>query len=386
MTNDKKRIVILFPYPWFPQAPTILGLYDYLKEKAEVKILTLYNPKRGSILDNPDFIYLNQYKTRQKEWFEVKRSYFAYQLLKLKRIIWRKAERKYKILNTDWLLYGHAIKKYLKQFPADEIIAVDPAPAFLCQRWGKSYHFLSTELQTERLMEMKDLDIASIRSVIIQNEQRFNLLTIEGVKQLNHVFYIQNAPVFKMPEKRTVPSNRLIFAGGLWDGFGFKHCLALIRKYKKYTLTLKGTPLSDIEACKQEYAEEIKEGRLVIDTAYASKSDFDELLQDHSIGFSFYDTGHPEISKSKEHYLTAPSGKMFTYFGLGIPVIGSFGLKEIDSFEAGITLQDFSPDSLNAAIETILADYSTYSANALKASSYYSFDKLVKPFADFILD
>ncbi|MFN8289413.1 MAG: hypothetical protein U0U70_04105 [Chitinophagaceae bacterium] len=361
-----------------------MGLYNILKKTSDVKILTLYNEQRGSILDNPDFIYLNRYKNTFRKFLAEKRSYLTYQLLKIRRKIFPAKSRKYKTLNTDWLLLNRAMDNELKKWPGCSIIAVDTGPALFCQLTNRSYHFLSTELQTERIEETKLLNSKFILSIIIQTKRRLALLAIPGQDQIKNVFFIQNAPDFKPPVKRSRPSGKLIFGGAIWEGFGFQYCLELIRKYKQFSLTLKGTAQCDIEHYKKEYAAEIAAGRLVVDNSYSGADEFNDLLLEHSIGFSFYDLHHPEIRKSREHYETAPSGKMFTYFGLGIPVIGSAGLSEISEFEAGVTLSDYSPDSLFAAVEKILADYSRYSDNALKAAAHFSFTEMARPFADFI--
>lgn len=383
-TGNRPTIVILFPFPWFPQSPTVMGLYKILKQTSNVKILTLYNAQRGSILDNPDFIYLNRYKNRFRKFLAEKHSYFAYQWLKVRKKLSPATAKKYSSLNTDWLLLNRAMQKELKKISDPTIIAVDTGPAIFCQLTGKQYHFLSTELQTERIKEMNMLDWKKIQSVIIQTPRRLKLLEIPGIEKIKHVFFIQNAPDYTPPTKRSRPSNKLIFGGAIWEGFGFQYCLELIRQYKQYSLTLKGTPQCDIEKYKKEYAVEMADGRLVVDNSYSAAGDFNELLLQHSIGFSFYDLNHPEITRSKAHYETAPSGKMFTYFGLGIPVIGSAGLSEIDEFEAGITLSDYSPESLHAAVEKILSDYTRYSDNALKAAAHFSFTEMAKPFTNFL--
>lgn len=380
----KKKIVILFPFPWFPQTPTVMGLYNILKKENDVKILTLYNEQRGSILDNPDFIYLNRYKNSSQKKIAEKRSYISYQWLKLVKKLSPSLAKKYSSLNTDWLLLNRAMDQQLSKWPGCEIIAVDPGPAIFCQLTKRQYHFLSTELQTERLEEMKILELNFIQSVIIQTARRFDILTIPNKELIKNIFYIQNAPSFSPPVRRSVASNKLIFGGGLWDAFGFPYCMELVREYKKFSLTLKGTPQGDIETYKKEYSGEIAEGRITINTSYSETAAFNDLLLQHSIGFSFYDVNHPEIYKSLEHYTTAPSGKMFTYFGLGLPVIGSAGLNEIDEFEAGVTLSNYSPENMSAAVEKILADYQRYSDNALRAAAHYSFKEMAQPFISFI--
>jgi hypothetical protein len=379
-----KTTVILFPYTWFPQTPTVMGLYKEIKKHADVKILTLYNENRGSILDNPDFIYLNRYSSNFQKYIAEKRSYFSYQWLKVYKKLFPGKSRKFETLNTDWLQWNWSMNQYLKQYPGCNIIAVDPGTAIFCQLTNRSYHFLSTELQTERLEEMKVLDWRLIQSVIIQTKRRFEILTIPGKEHIKQVFYIQNAPNFTAPAKRSVASNKLIFGGGLWEGFGYVYCMELVRKYKQFTLTLKGTPQGDLERYKKEYAAEIATGQIVINTGYSETEAFNNLLLDHSIGFSFYDLNHPEISKSVAHYTTAPSGKMFTYFGLGIPVIGSAGLNEIEEFEAGVTLSDYSPENMCKAAEKILSDYQRYSDNALKAAAHYSFNEMAQPFISYL--
>jgi glycosyltransferase involved in cell wall biosynthesis len=378
------EVIILFPYSWFPQTPTVMGLYKELKQKGDVKILTLYNESRGSILDNPDFIYLNRYTNRFNKYFLRFVSYISYQFLKILWILYPRKFRKYKILTVELIRLSLRMHFYLKKKQDYHVIAVDPDAAFFCQLKNLKYHFLSTELQKDRLRDMMGLKSKNIKSIIIQTQRRFDMLTIPGKEHISNKFFIQNAPNFEAPARRTVASKKLIFAGAIWEGFGVVYCMEFIKKYKEFCLALKGTPQCDLELYKKKYFNEIREGRIRIDTSYSDTATFNEILSACSIGFSFYDESHPLIRESIEHYVTAPSGKMFTYFSLGIPVIGSKGLSEINDFEAGVTIKNYSPESIYDAVQTILSDYKRYSDNALKAAAYYSFDTRSKPFVEFL--
>lgn len=376
--------VIVFPYGWFPQAPTVMGLYSEIKKYGDVKILTMYNEQRGSITGNPDFIYLNQFNTRLGQKCMIVKSHFLSKLIKLFRFILPKAMSRYKKLDLEKILIFLQIKSRLKQVAYKNIIAVDVTSALYCQLKKLNYHFLSTELQAELLDDMKSLDHKRIESIVIQSLERYDLLTIPGKELIHDIFFIQNAPIYTKPSKRTSANRSLIFAGALWEGFGFVYCLEFVRQFRDFTLTVKGTPQSDIEFYKRKYADEIGDGIVCFDLSYSDPDTFSELLSQHSIGFSFYDENNPTIKASAAHYNTAPSGKMFSYFAAGIPVVGSAGLTPIKEFEAGITISDYSPISIHGAIKSILADYQRYSDNALKAASHYSADKMAKPFIDYL--
>ena len=378
------EVIILFPYSWFPQTPTVMGLYKELKQKGEVKILTLYNERRGSILDNPDFIYLNRYKNQLNKYFLQLVSYTTYQCLKILWVLFPRKFRKYQVLTVELIRLSLRMNFYFKKKQDYQVIAVDPDGAFFCQLKNVEYHFLSTELQKDRLRDMMGLKSKNIKSIIIQTQRRFDMLTIPGKEHISNKFFIQNAPNFEVPVRRTVASKKLIFAGAIWEGFGVVYCMEFVKKYKEFYLSVKGTPQCDLEMYKKKYVNEIQEGRIKIDTSYSDAAAFNDILSECSIGFSFYDESNSVIQESIEHYVTAPSGKMFTYFSLGIPVIGSKGLSEISDFEAGVTIKDYSPESIYDAVQTILSDYKKYSDNALKTAAYYSFNIRAKPFVEFL--
>jgi len=109
-----------------------------------------------------------------------------------------------------------------------------------------------------------------------------------------------------------------------------------------------------------------------------------EYLNSFEIGFCFYDTRYEHINNF--NYNTAPSGKLFKYYAAGVPVIGSniAGLQSIDEFQTGIRVKNYTPKEILNACETIQANYQFYYQNCLKAAEHFSFDKMIKPFLEYI--
>jgi hypothetical protein len=384
VSRTDKPIIILFPYMWFPQAPTVMGLYEEIRKKRAVKIITLFTPERGSILDNPDIIYLNRVARKNYSFLGRKTAYWLYQVSKLWYYLSFRTSPNFKRLNVERIDLFLQMRADLRQETPCEVIAVDPLAAFFCQLIRYKYHYLSLELQKDRLEYMKVLNARSIKSITTQTPKRLELLTIKAKEKIRDIFFIQNAPNFQFPLNRTLAGNKLVYAGALWEGFGFTRCMEFIKNYPGFTLLLKGSIACDINKYKEQYKKEISEGRIIIDTEYTKSAEFNEQLSDCSIGFAFYDEEHPMIRESLPHYQTAPSGKMFSYFSLGIPVIGSSGLCEINDFAAGIALSDYSPASILKAIQTIRADYTKYSDNALKAAEHFNFSGHAEKYVDYL--
>lgn len=124
--------------------------------------------------------------------------------------------------------------------------------------------------------------------------------------------------------------------------------------------------------------------------SYIDRENLAEYLSKFYIGFCFYDL---KILKKRRdlaifNYITAPSGKLFNYYAAGLPVIGSniSGLISVKEFNTGVLLDDYSPQAIRQAIDTISTNYSLLSTNCFKAAEHFSFDKMIEPFQKYLLE
>ena len=133
------------------------------------------------------------------------------------------------------------------------------------------------------------------------------------------------------------------------------------------------------------FPELLGEERLKIDTNYLEMDALVEFLKAFRIGFCFYDTRFDFYDRFNYH--TAPSGKMFTYFASGVPVICNNlpGLRVVEEFGAGVLIEDLDAGSILSAIQKIEANYDYYAQNCLKAAAHFSFEESLQPFIDELL-
>ena len=181
--------------------------------------------------------------------------------------------------------------------------------------------------------------------------------------------------------------NGLVYGGSAYDELGFYHCLSFLNEYPKEKLTIQGAILKpDKDKVATEYQHLLDENRLVINQTYLENDKVVPFLSDYEIGFCFYNFKHPTIISNYFNFATAPSGKMFKYLAAGVPVVASdiIGFKFVKEFECGVLIEDLSPSTIRAAIETIRGNYDFYVANAIKAAKHYSFDTAISPYLKLI--
>jgi glycosyltransferase involved in cell wall biosynthesis len=247
----------------------------------------------------------------------------------------------------------------------------------------KNVHLLSLELTDDKCLFYKDkVDISNVKSILIQSMERLSFLAGDSYK--GNVFIVPNSPLHNtevtIPERN---KNDLLFVGSTYKHFGIYRCLDFLSAYGNYTLTIQGNITGDLtELLKTKYKKIVDEGRVVINSAYFEKTeDLVSFANRFRIGICFYDALYEEVNCF--NFTSAPSGKMFTYFAAGVPVIGSGqpGLSIISSYRAGIQIDNLDTSFIKAAIDKIEENYSDYTQNCRLASADFDFQKSVKKFA-----
>ena len=377
----KKKVLILFPQPHIAFSPTTLGLYDALAPYFDVTVFCPLprDQKKADIKE----------RNTQYFRFNTKRSS---KLKALPLFLLQKAKRLLGIhaisggLNIYDFVRFSEYRKALKSITGeyDEIIAVDMMMLFLSQSFFKKAYFLSLELTDSELPFLRATNKSFIEAVIVQTQKRYEYLFGSSVLK---TFFVQNAPVFNNSTPKPKIKNSLLFNGRAGPAFGLYRCLKFIRKYSGFTLTIQGTVLEeDKENNAKEYGNLIADKKVCIVSDYMEQQEMLDFMGSYEIGFCFYDFSYPKINTF--NYRTAPSGKMFTYFAAGVPVIGnrSDGLQPINDFNAGILIDDFEPETILNAVKLIQCNYEYYEKNCSKAAEHYSFDKNITPFISYLIE
>lgn len=373
MANKRKKILIHFDGAHLAYSPTVIQLYDHLSKEYEVTILA-YDPQKVTNQRLPGRnVHYYSFPTGSREWIN-KVLFRLLTFVNKNAALLRKTHLGYNTYFCEYLL----LKKELRRNDYCRLIAVDTKNLFLFSLLHRHVDFLSLELcKDEHLIPLIDTSI--IDAVLIQREDRKTYLFKDRPLR---AFYVQNAPAYK-PIKAKTEKRGLIFSGTAWNAFGFYHCLDYLRAFPDEKMTVQGVLLEpDRERVNAEYKPLLDQERLVINTSYLLDDEVTEYISHYELGFCFYNFDVPWIDN--HNYRTAPSGKLFKYLAAGVPVVGIDipGFDFIREFDCGILIGDLSPETIRKAVTTIRAGYAGYSARAIEAAKYFSFDKAIGPYLD----
>lgn len=362
-----QKILILFPDAHLPYSPTILNLYETLKQCFAVTVLNFENRQYKKI-NNQDITYLKIPFFKKKVFGIINRISIKY--------------------GTIVMAYikKQLVKSYLKKYSFDQYIVTDFIGLWMVQDMQVSpIHLVSLELTFNTIYFKDRVDINKLSSLIIQSKERLNCI---APRYPGQVFYLQNAPVFhqRLVDAKGAPfNNHFIFSGTGSAKFGFFQCLDFLHQHPIYRMTMIGNiPDAERKIISTKYNYLIEESRLIIDANYYSAPALLAEVGKYQIGFCFYDFSFPEINNI--NYLTAPSGKMFTYFAAGVPVIGIniSGLQPVVDYNAGVLINDLAPASILEAVERIKSNYDLMVQGCFEAAEYFSFELRVNAFLQFI--
>lgn len=379
-----KKILIIFPYGHLAYSPTILNLCKLLRTRGhEIKVIYGFEEYWGEQMPHLEGIQLeNVFYTKAT----IRLSRYINKLVwKPLILLFKKIKRlpAYHPLSFKEALYSRLIKMALKKNRFDECIAVDILPLYWTQQLQFDSHFVSLEID-EGIRLLKSLEIIRIKSVVIQSQERFERLF--GNATIKR-FFIQNAPNFIEPERRTKASPNLIYNGSAWAPFGAYDIIKFVEKYPAYRVHFKGSMTADFRVIvESKYRSLLDSAVLSFSESYLDDKELRNYLAEYSIGFCLYDFKHPLISQRRFNYETAPSGKVFMYLSVGMPVIATRirGFKFLEERQAGILLDDHQPETIKKAVDTILEDYENFSNNALSTGQMFSFNEAAMPFIDFV--
>ncbi len=376
----RKKILIITLNDYIIYQPTILNLYDKLSDKADVKIISF----------RPQFATKKKDEKRNIEYLET--NFWPTQVYTKMDFIISKLSKFVKLFNPKFAYHYLFYNKYLPSIlknelnkekdKYDEVIAVDLQVLYLAQQYFGAVHFLSLEVDNNTNEYYKKIDHSKIKSVFVQSETRYAYI-FPG-KDIRR-FIVQNAPDYKELDLIRQERRNFIWAGAIDRRLAVLDCLEFFNQYPEFKLVLKGggdkKTRKIIEA---KYDHLLSSERAVIDQSYLDAGEFVKFLSNFRIGFCFYDWN---LIKASFNYQTAPSGKMFMYLAAGTPVIACKipGFDFVERFGCGVLIDNYEPATIANAVKLIEDDYKKYSDACIEAAKYFSFDKSVKPYIEFLL-
>jgi glycosyltransferase involved in cell wall biosynthesis len=379
-----KRILIIFPYGNLAYSPTILNLCKLLRAAGhEIKVVFGFEEFWGEMPPSLSGVTLEKISYSRRTVRIAKH---------VNNVVWSPMARflrklglfdPYSRLSVREILFSQIIKRALGTNAFDELIAVDILPLYWAQAFHHRCHFVSLEVD-DGIQLLDTIDASKIKSVVIQSEARFRRLFPTAA--VTH-FLVQNAPTFVPPVKRTTASRKLIYNGTVWNPFGANDLFEFVKRFPEYTIHFKGTihPLV-WKTVQSRYRALVDSGSLSFSPTYLPDDELRTYLTDYSVGFCLYNFDDPLIAQRRFNYETAPSGKVFLYLAIGMPVVATRipGFRFIEEDGSGILLDDHKPDTIRNAVDAILGDYTRFSDRALASGKRFSFDELARPFVNFI--
>jgi len=374
----KKNILILFCDTHLTYSPSTLNLFYKLKQHHDVELLSarIAGYYTTNQVTDPDIKYID---------FKVKRTPSELLRASFYKLVDRVFKPSEATLRTRYLhnYKTKALVEYIKRCNRN-IIAVDFFALWCVQKAGKQADILSLEIH-ENDAYFDTIELSTIKSVIIQSEERLNHLFPQ--KQPRY-FIVQNAPRYVdfEPNYNNRSKKNLIFCGSAVYGFGIISCLDFLKDYKEYTLTVKGALPHEIEGViNKYYGDLVLEKRVVMDPEYLSAEDLTHYISKFRIGFAFYDFYRYSHLRTF-NYATAPSGKVFQYLNSGVPIIANVlpGFEFIRKNHCGKLIDSLGSVQIKQAIDAIEESYVEIANNAKLLSQEYDFDKMIAPFLDYV--
>lgn len=353
-----KQVLIVFPDEWVAYSPTVLNMVNALSGDFEVTVLAFDN----GLYDNSSL--------------EAGRYTFINLPTQPSRLLY--------LIGLYKPLKAFLLTRRIRKLGIKQVIAIDSIGLWSSLKCVPTCDYLSLEVIHD--FYFRHSDKSRIQSIVIQTPERYKYLF--GKLELP-CFYIQNAPPLARPiqQNKLVDRCEAVYFGNIIPRHGIYFCLDALQYTSNVRLTVKGRiPAKVKKTILRKYSSLIKNDLLVLDETYLEADDIVEYLSRFHTGFCLYDMNM--IDRDDFNYLSVPSGKLFYYYAAGVPVIGSdiLGLKTISECHTGVTLTDLSPESIAAAMNSIIEQHDTLSANCLVTARQFDFNSSVAPFKQYLTD
>lgn len=375
----KKTALILTLNDYIIYQPSILNLYDFMQDRFDVTIVSFLPHHTTKNKDETRKIIYLETNFFLRHFFQKTDFLFSILFKAVKKVFPHKEY--YHLYYNKYLPYVLKSAAKKQKMKADVVIAADLPALYTLQPIFGSMHLISLEIENNTNPIHKKIDRNKIKSVFIQSKERYDYL-FKGTQL--PVFYVQNAPVFNENQVTHYERKDFIWAGTMDRRWAVLDCIDFFDKYPTYRLVLKGGgDKKSLAKINETYAHLLAADRIKIDRTYLPASSFLDFLSHFKIGICFYSW---ELINSSFNYATAPSGKLFMYLAAGVPVIACNipGFKLVEEFGAGVLINDFRAETILNAVKLIEADYDKFSEGCYKAANYYSFDKRIASYIDYL--
>jgi glycosyltransferase involved in cell wall biosynthesis len=347
----RRTCLVVFPDDYIAYSPTVLNLLALLSAAGvETKVITFEsNYLINGLVADDGLIRVHPHFKRALTRLHLYADY------KLRRLVTR--------IRTE---------------PAcDHYIGVDSLGAQALQTAGIArFDFLSLEIHRDAYFER--LDLSRIRRIVIQSPERYSFLFPSGGPEFH---LIQNAPMMESPAKpRTLRGRpRLVYLGNAIPSHGIVECIELVSNVPDLTLEVCGLVPPRIA---KRIAASPGAKRIHVRTQYVDQADIRRYLDAFDIGICLYN-----VSNSDFNYQSVPSGKLFNYFSVGLPVVATdlIGLRAVTDFSAGVVVESNTVQTIGRAVEAICGDYSVYSSGSAQAGNHFSFQRMAQAYVDSIV-
>lgn len=347
-----KRFLIVFPCDTLAYSPTVLNMAEMLSEHGSVDIVTFWD-KRGEAAAKSlpcRFLYIR--------------------IPSLMRRILQRCFRAYCRLKA-FLLF-RMLRKHKEEY--DLIFAVDSLGYYVTRRvYGKErVIYVSLEIYDDIWLALTKK--IGVDMLLIQSRERKEFLF--GEAPIPYRILPNSSRHFLASPVRERRGFRLVYMGAIYPLHGVELCIEALHVLpERFSLTLKGVVSARYKnVLNQKYGALMKMGRLSIDDAYVPQDSVVDYLCRFDAGLCLYDV-EGKLS-GNFNYISCPSGKMFSYFAAGLPVIGQdiLGLHDVLEYDAGILVDRTSPQAIANAVMGVFEEYGRFSNGSSRAGKALCFD------------
>ncbi len=339
-----RRFLIVFPCDTLAYSPTTLNIAEMLADVGDVDMIALWDARNRSAAEN------------------LKCRFFYVRIPSLMRRILQRFPRFYGWLKALLLLLK--LRQHKGRY--DLIFAVDSLGYYVTRRiYSENVVYVSLEIYDDVWLALTKK--TGVKMLLIQSELRKRFLF--GDASIPFKILPNSNRRLPPPEPRVQEGFHLIYMGAIYPVHGVEFCIdALSILPGPFTLTLKGV-LSERyrNVLTKKYGALLASGRLKIDSSYTPQEEVAEYLRAFDAGLCFYDIEGK--LRGDFNYISSPSGKMYSYFAAGIPMLGQDvpGLQEVLHYGAGVLIKNLSPDGMAEGLKELFDDYAQFAKGAMRA-------------------